>query len=297
MKFMSFSAVGDTDIRLGVETAEGIIDLTAVGEKNQIDLAPGATLAGLIATGTALDELRRAVDALGPDAIRENRIPADRVRPLPPVPNPEKVIGIGLNYHDHAEEVGMGKPTEPFLFAMWANTVIGPDQPIRLPRISDKIDYEAELAVIIGKHARNVPAEGAVDVIAGYTIVNDVSARDLQMKDNQWIRGKSFDTALPMGPVLVTTDALGDGGSLDIGLRLNGKTMQSSNTRNLIFDVPHLVSYISETLTLKPGDVIATGTPGGVGFKRQPPVYLKSGDIVEIEVEGIGILRNSVEAE
>jgi 2-keto-4-pentenoate hydratase/2-oxohepta-3-ene-1,7-dioic acid hydratase in catechol pathway len=162
--------------------------------------------------------------------------------------------------------------------------------------MSDQIDYEAELAVVIGRRARYVSAENAVQHVAGYTIFNDVSARDLQFSDGQWVRAKSFDTFAPMGPYLVTPDALGDGDGLDIELRLNGKTMQKSNTGNLIFKVPELVSYISKVMTLEVGDVIATGTPAGVGFVRNPQVFMKPADVVEIDIEGIGQLRNSVAA-
>ncbi len=294
MKFMNFMTGASPSTRLGVESTNGVVDLTLAGQMGVVQLASGATLPEVIAAEGALDALEDAVRSLPDKALAPCLVPPGDIRCLAPVPNPEKVIGIGLNYHDHAEEVGMDKPAEPLLFAMWANTVIGPGDAILLPKVSGKIDYEAELAVVIGRRGRNIPVEKATDFIAGYTIVNDVSARDLQMKDNQWVRGKSFDTALPMGPVLVTTRDLADADALDIGLKLNGKTMQSSNTRKLIFNVPELVSYISEAMTLKPGDIIATGTPGGVGFKRKPPVFLKPDDVVEIELEGIGVLRNPV---
>jgi 2-keto-4-pentenoate hydratase/2-oxohepta-3-ene-1,7-dioic acid hydratase in catechol pathway len=211
-----------------------------------------------------------------------------------PLMHPQKVIGIGLNYKDHIEEIQKPAPKEPLLFAMYASAIIGPDEAIVIPQMSQQVDYEAELAVVIGRRARHVPAGTAVDYIAGYTICNDVSARDLQFSDGQWLRAKSFDTFAPMGPYLVTRNELGDGSGLGIELRLNGKTMQKSNTRNLIFDVPNLVSYISRVMTLEVGDIIATGTPAGVGFVRNPPVFMKPGDVVEIEIEGIGQLRNRV---
>jgi 2-keto-4-pentenoate hydratase/2-oxohepta-3-ene-1,7-dioic acid hydratase in catechol pathway len=211
-----------------------------------------------------------------------------------PITHPQKVIGIGLNYKDHVEEIKGQTPKLPLLFAMYASAIIGPEEPIVIPQMSRQVDYEAELAVVIGRRARHVPVESALDHVAGYTIFNDVSARDLQFSDGQWVRAKSFDSFAPMGPFLVTRNKLGDGNGLDIELRLNGKTMQKSNTRNLIFDVPHLVSYISQIMTLEVGDVIATGTPAGVGFVRNPPVFMKPGDVVEIEIEGIGQLRNPV---
>jgi 2-keto-4-pentenoate hydratase/2-oxohepta-3-ene-1,7-dioic acid hydratase in catechol pathway len=177
---------------------------------------------------------------------------------------------------------------------MYANAIVGPEQSIVIPRMSRQVDYEAELGVVIGRRARHVAAAEAVEYVAGYTIINDVSARDLQFSDGQWLRAKSFDTFAPMGPYLVTPHTLRDGDGLDIELRLNGKTMQKSNTRNLIFKVPALISYISEVMTLEVGDVIATGTPAGVGFVRNPQVFMSPGDVVEIDIEGIGQLRNPV---
>lgn len=211
-----------------------------------------------------------------------------------PILRPQKLIGIGLNYRDHAEETKMELPKEPLLFAMYSNAITAPHRPIVIPGMSRKIDYEAELAVVIGSRARHVRPDEALQYVAGYTIVNDVSARDLQRADGQWLRAKSFDTFAPMGPCLATRSSLGDADGLAIELRLNGQTMQKSNTRNLIFKVPALVCHISKVMTLEPGDVISTGTPAGVGFTRKPPVYLQPGDIVEIEIEGIGILTNPV---
>ena len=297
MKFMSFTRAEDAGTRIGVEMSDGVLDLTGAGEKGQIHPPPGARLDDAIRSPGGLRALRATVLGIPSEVIDDNRVPRDAVRYRAPVTRPEKIIGIGLNYRDHAQEFGTEEPTEPILFAMWANTITGPGDPIVIPSISDRIDYEAELGVVIGRRGRHVPAGEAEDFIAGYTIVNDVTARDLQMKDSQWVRGKSFDAALPIGPVLVTPDALGDGDGLDIRLRVNGQTLQTSNTRHMIFKAPELVAFVSEGLTLEPGDIIATGTPGGVGFKRRPPVFLKPGDAVEIELEGIGTLRNPVTAE
>jgi 2-keto-4-pentenoate hydratase/2-oxohepta-3-ene-1,7-dioic acid hydratase in catechol pathway len=177
---------------------------------------------------------------------------------------------------------------------MYANAIIGPEEPIVIPPATNQVDYEAELAVVIGTRARRVSMDEALGYVAGYSIMHDVSARDLQFGDKQWTRGKSIDTFAPMGPCLVTCSELGDGSGLAIELRLNGVRLQKSNTSNLIFNVPALVSHISQTMTLEPGDVISTGTPSGVGFVRNPPVFLKPGDIVEIEIAGIGVLRNPV---
>ena len=211
-----------------------------------------------------------------------------------PVTRPQKLIGIGLNYKDHVEEIKGQMPEQPLLFGMYGSAIIGPEESIVIPPMNKQVDYEAELGVIIGRRAHQISRQAALDHVAGYTIINDVSARDLQFSDGQWLRAKSFDTFAPMGPYLVTRNTLGDADGLGIELRLNGKTMQKSNTRNLIFKVADLVSYISEVMTLEIGDVIATGTPGGVGFVRNPQVFMKPGDIVEIEIEGIGLLRNSV---
>ncbi len=218
----------------------------------------------------------------------------DQVRLLAPIPNPGKIIAIGLNYRDHAEEQNVPLPKSPLIFAKFPSSLIGPDDEIRLPEISQKVDPEAELCVVMLKNGRGFSSESARDAIAGYTVGNDVSARDLQFSDRQWVRGKSCDTFAPCGPFLVTEDELEDPHQLDIDLRLNGNLQQSSNTRNLIFDCYTLVSYISQTITLETGDLIFTGTPDGVGVFRNPPVFLKSGDVVEVKIEKIGTLRNRV---
>jgi len=213
-----------------------------------------------------------------------------------PITHPSKLIGIGLNYRDHIEEIKGQIPKQPLLFAMYANAIVGPGEAIVIPPMSKQVDYEAELGVIVGRRGRRLSREDAMDYVVGYTIINDVSARDLQFSDGQWLRAKSFDTFAPMGPYLVTKSTLGEAEGLAIELRLNGKTMQKSHTGNLIFKVPDLVSYISQVMTLEVGDVIATGTPGGVGFVRNPQVFMKPGDVVEIEIEDIGVLRNRVVA-
>jgi len=213
-----------------------------------------------------------------------------------PIMRPLKLIGIGLNYRDHAEEVKLPAPKQPLIFGMYSNAITGHEQPIVIPPMSKQVDYEAELGVVIGRKARQVTVEAALDYVAGYTIINDVSARDLQFSDGQWLRAKSFDTFAPMGPFLVTREDLRDAGRLGIEMRLNGRTMQNSNTENLIFNIPKLVSYISQIMTLEVGDVIATGTPGGVGFVRNPQVFMQPGDTAEVEIEKIGVLRNPVVA-
>jgi 2-keto-4-pentenoate hydratase/2-oxohepta-3-ene-1,7-dioic acid hydratase in catechol pathway len=211
-------------------------------------------------------------------------------------PHPEKIICIGHNYRAHAAETGAEPPDEPLMFAKFATTLIGPGDEIVLPPEATHVDAEAELAVVIGAPGRRLSAGRAMDVVAGYIAANDVSARNLQYGDGQWTRGKGFDTFCPIGPQLVPADEL-DPSNLGVVQRLNGEVMQEGRTSDLIFDVPTLVAHASSVFTLAPGDVILTGTPPGVGWARKPPLSLKAGDVVEVEVEGIGVLRNPVVAE
>ncbi len=213
-----------------------------------------------------------------------------------PVPRPGKLICIGLNYRDHAAESNLPIPERPVVFSKFSTAVIAPGEPVVLPATSQKVDYEAELAVVIGRRAKSVGASRAYDYVLGYTAFNDVSARDFQFADGQWQRGKSCDTFAPMGQTIVTTDVITDPHKLSIKLILNGKTMQDSNTDQLIFGVPELIEFLSHTITLEPGDVIATGTPPGVGFARKPPVFLQAGDEMVVDIEGIGNLGNPVVA-
>jgi 2-keto-4-pentenoate hydratase/2-oxohepta-3-ene-1,7-dioic acid hydratase in catechol pathway len=211
---------------------------------------------------------------------------------LPPVHRPEKIICIGLNYRDHAAESGMDLPKEPVFFNKYNNALVGASGPVILPSNATQVDYEAELAVVIGRSAKRVSQEKAMEFVAGYTVMHDVSARDWQFRTGQWVSGKTFDTFAPIGPYLVTPDEIPDPHALNIRLTLNGSVMQDSNTQNLIFRIPALISYLSHIFTLVPGDIISTGTPPGVGFARKPPVFLKDGDLVEISVENIGIMRH-----
>jgi 2-keto-4-pentenoate hydratase/2-oxohepta-3-ene-1,7-dioic acid hydratase in catechol pathway len=220
--------------------------------------------------------------------------PLQELRVLAPVLNPAKIICIGLNYLDHALESGAPVPEEPVIFTKFATAIIGPEAPIILPPVTKEVDYEAELAVVIGKKGKNVPEKEAMEYVAGYTVFNDVSARDLQFRDGQWTKGKTLDTFAPMGPYLVTADEVGDPHRLAIKLWLNDRLMQDSSTEKLIFKIPVLISFLSQLFTLEPGDIIATGTPPGVGFARKPPVYLKPGDTVRITIEKIGTLVNPV---
>jgi len=210
-----------------------------------------------------------------------------------PVNRPGKIIAIGLNYIEHALEGNMKKPKEPLLFAKFPNAVTGPESPISWSlQVTEKVDFEAELVAVVGKRCRNCPPEEALEQIFGYTCGNDVSARDLQFGDKQWVRGKSLDTFCPLGPWLVTGDELGDPQKLTICSRLNGTLMQESTTANMIFPIAELVSFLSRHFTLEPGDLIMTGTPSGVGVFRDPPLFMTDGDTIEIEIEKIGTLKN-----
>ena len=213
-----------------------------------------------------------------------------------PIDRPGKIICVGLNYRDHAEEQGTALPEAPLLFAKWQNTLIGPGEAIVIPPVVTKCDYEAELGVVIGERVRDVSAENALEAVAGYVCVNDVSARDLQFADGQWTRGKSPDTFCPVGPALVSRDDLPDPQALPIRAILNGETVQESTTANMIFGVADVIAYVTRTITLEPGDLIATGTPAGVGAFRDPPLFMRPGDEITIEIEGIGSLTNPVVA-
>ena len=213
-----------------------------------------------------------------------------------PIDRPGKIICIGLNYRDHAEEQGVPLPEAPLLFAKWQNALIGPGEPIVIPPIVTRCDYEAELGVVIGSRVRDVSAENALDAVAGYICVNDVSARDLQFADGQWTRGKSPDTFCPVGPRLVPRDDVPDPQNVAIRAVLNGETRQESTTANMVFGVADLIAYVTRTITLEPGDLIATGTPAGVGAFRDPPAFMQPGDEITIEIEGLGSLTNPVTA-
>ncbi|MFC3015728.1 fumarylacetoacetate hydrolase family protein [Virgibacillus litoralis] len=211
-----------------------------------------------------------------------------------PIPVPAKIICVGKNYAEHAVEMQSDVPEFPVLFAKFSNALIGPEDVIEKRNVTQKLDYEAELTVVIGKEASQVKKEDALDYIAGYTIGNDISARDLQKRTPQWLQGKTLDKSTPVGPWIVTADEVGDPGNLSIRSTVNGEERQSSNTNKLIFDIPFLIEFISNLITLKPGDIILTGTPNGVGMAMDPPRFLKDGDVVQIEVEKIGKLKNKV---
>lgn len=266
------------------------------GEK-YVDLAAAnlpRSMRELLALGEA--GLRRAADAA---ATGRELQPAEIQKLLAPVHDARKVICVGLNYADHARESGATPPDEPVLFNKFPTALRGHGEPIILPRVSHEVDYEAELVVVIGRGGRHIAREQALEHVAGYCPGHDVSARDWQLRKpgKQWLLGKTFDTFAPCGPALVTRDEVSNPGKLAIRMRLNGETMQDSNTDQFIFPVEELIAYISQVCTLEPGDLIFTGTPPGVGFARQPPRFLKPGDVAEVEIEGLGVLRNPVAAE
>jgi len=239
------------------------------------------------------DRLAEALDTMQGIAP-ERLLPLAELRLAPPVPDPSKIICLGLNYRDHAEEQNRPLPEKPLLFAKTPSALIGQGEPIVLPEGEPEVDYEVELAFVIGRRARHVPAERAYEYVLGYTIMNDVSGRLAQRTERQWLRAKGFETFAPLGPWIVIRDAIDDVHALHIQCKVNGETRQESNTSQLIFKVPFLVEYLSRDMTLEPGDVVSTGTPGGVGVFREPPVFLKDGDLVSLEIEGIGRLENRV---
>jgi 2-keto-4-pentenoate hydratase/2-oxohepta-3-ene-1,7-dioic acid hydratase in catechol pathway len=266
----------------------------------------GEQYVDLHAADPALPASVRELLKAGPSALRtaeeiakrekKHTQPAAAVKLLPPVPDPHKIICLGLNYRDHAAETNAPLPREPILFSKYATALVGQGDQIVLPSVSKEVDYEAELVVVIGKRGRNILAAAASEYIAGYTVGNDVSARDWQLKKDgkQWMVGKTFDTFAPTGPHLVTAEEIPDPHALAIRLRLNGRTMQDSSTGQMVFSVADTIAYLSQVFTLEPGDLIFTGTPPGVGFARKPPVFLKGGDVVEVEIEKLGVLHNPV---
>jgi len=290
MKLVTFVYLGETHIGALVSQNERdyILDL------NRAQPTLPTEMVAFLQAGEAARSLARCTVA-APDT--RYLLPTDRVTLLAPIPRPGKLICVGHNYHDHAGGSSAALPEYPAFFAKYSNVVIGPHQPIVYPRFSIQLDYEAELAVVIGKRARYVPEERALDFVAGYTIFNDVTARDYQNRTSQWTFGKTFDTFGPMGPALVTADEIPDPGNLELLLTLNGQEMQRSNTRNLIFSIPFLISYLTKVMTLEPGDLISTGTPSGTGAMHKPPVFMKPGDEVRIRIEKIGELVNTIVAE
>ena len=279
MKLVSFSTGGGR-VRPGslIEEADLVVDLTAAGFAD--------TLAALSSGFTSVSK---------PAAYPGYRL--SEVRLHAPLPNPPRVFAIGLNYREHAIESKLALPKSPVVFFKMSTAIVGPGENIVLPRNSTQVDYEAELAFVIGKGGYRIPASAWSEHVYGYTIVNDVSARDVQASSSQWSLAKSFPTFCPMGPAIVSIDEIADPHELAIGLSIDGEVLQNSTTRELIFKIPELVEYISSITPLLPGDVVSTGTPSGVGMGRTPPRWLKPGDSVTVTVEGLGSLINPVVAE
>ena len=284
MRLVSFGPPGGE--RAGVLLGEAIVDLPAISP----DLR--GSWRSLLA-GDALGRVRALVADPG-SVPRDALVPASEVRLGPPVIDPGKIVCLGLNYVDHAAEQGKPLPESPLLFSKASSALAGPRDDVVIPSGISHVDYEAEMAFVIGRRGRDIPEERSGEFVAGYMAFNDVTARKLQREGGQWFRGKSVDTFAPCGPALVTCDEIADPHALDISLTLNGETRQRSNTRNLHFRIGFLVAHLSRTMTLEPGDIISTGTPGGVGVFSDPEVFLKGGDEIVTRVEGLGELRNRI---
>jgi len=285
MRLLTFDKKGRATC--GVRRGESIVDLSLAAPK-----LPGDWPA-IFAAGK-LKEVAIAAEGADKSAL----VPAKSVRLLPPVPNPPKIVAIGLNYRLHAKESDMAIPAYPVVFARWPGSLVGDGAALVRPAASSSFDYEAEMVVVIGTGGRRIPKAKALDHVAGYSVCNEGSVRDYQFKSSQWAMGKNFDASGSWGPDIVTADELPPGASgLRICARLNGETLQDNDTSDMIFDIATLVSTLSEVMTLTPGDIMLTGTPQGVGFARKPPVWMKPGDVCEIEIEKIGLLRNPVVAE
>jgi 2-keto-4-pentenoate hydratase/2-oxohepta-3-ene-1,7-dioic acid hydratase in catechol pathway len=273
------------ELRAGALVGDQVVDLHAA------DLSLPADVLGLIQGGPAVLDRARTAAASGLGCALAD------VRLLSPISRPPKIVCIGVNYADHAAEAGRALPRWPSVFLKAASCIVGPGDPIVRPPTTEQLDYEIELAVVIGKRAKAVPREDALGYVAGYTIMNDVSARDLQLgKDGGIILGKNFDTAAPLGPAIALADEIPDPSNLRLRTWVNGELRQDGNTRTLIFDVAAIIAFLTQQMTLEPGDIIATGTPAGVGLGMKPQVWLQPGDTIRMEIEGIGVLENLVTA-
>ncbi|KRE82388.1 2-hydroxyhepta-2,4-diene-1,7-dioate isomerase [Paenibacillus sp. Soil766] len=307
MKLVSFSYEGNT--RIGMINGEQVIDLNyayrtmleAEGVIRSVQVAEAFVPANMVeflqGGEQSMELVKKAIDYAQKHGYAMKYKVFHRISEVKieaPVRNPGKIICVGHNYREHILEMGRGLPDFPVVFAKFGNTIVGPQDDIPFYPVSEQLDYEAEFAFVIGKRARNVSQADALQYVAGYTIVNDVTYRDIQRRTIQWLQGKTVEGSAPMGPWLVTADELLDPAGLEIVLTVNGEQRQRSNTANLVFSVPYLVEFLSNLMTLEPGDVILTGTPGGVGVAREPEVFLKDGDVVRIEIDRIGMLENTV---
>jgi 2-keto-4-pentenoate hydratase/2-oxohepta-3-ene-1,7-dioic acid hydratase in catechol pathway len=296
MRLVTYDSNGNW--RAGIVLGDRIVDAAAAAEAAKVAQAKTADWTSnrtlIQFPSDEQSKLEGAARALVDSKSSHHAVrAADDARLGSPIVDPDKIICLGLNYRSHAEEAGLKLPPAPILFAKYRNALIGSGAPILLPGVSQQIDYEGELAVVIGQQCKDVTAVDALNVVAGYMAFNDVSARDLQMRTSQWLSGKTLDTFGPCGPALVVNEIL-DPQALNLATRVNGRTLQQGNTRDMVFPIADIIAYLSQLMTLQPGDIIATGTPAGVGFTRDPPIFLHHGDVVEVEIEGIGILRNPV---
>lgn len=313
MRLLTFSA--NDKPRLGVQLGSGeVLDVAQayarLTREGKMPLANAFTpasfpsaLSDLLAQGDAALALAREIVEAASDPDTQSLLrdagllaPEQSVTYLPPIPQPSKIVCLGQNYRQHILEMGRPLPEYPVLFAKLPNTLVGHQAPIRLPAISEQADYEGELAIVIGRGGKHIAEADAWSHIAGFTVFNDVSVRDFQRRTTQWMQGKNFDTTGPMGPALVTLDEITHPEALDLTVHLNGEVMQQGNTADFIFPIPAMIAYISQIMTLEPGDIIATGTPGGVGSARTPQVFLRAGDTVSVTISQVGTLRNTVQA-
>jgi 2-keto-4-pentenoate hydratase/2-oxohepta-3-ene-1,7-dioic acid hydratase in catechol pathway len=283
MKLARFTHHGTT--RLGAVLGDEVVDLSVAARRLPTDIL------GLLAEG----EPALAAAAIGADAASE-RIPLASVRLEAPVPEPPKFLAIGINYADHIEETGRERPEHPIFFNKQRTCVTGPFDAIRLPPTSDQVDFEGELGMVVGQRCRDVPVERALDVVAGYLVVNDVSVRDWQHRAPTWTLGKSYDTHGPIGPWIVTADEVPDPQALRLRTWVSGELMQDASTADMVFNCAEQIAILSAAFTLEPGDIISTGTPGGVGYTREPPRYLRGGDTVRVSIDGVGAIENAVTA-
>jgi acylpyruvate hydrolase len=293
LRLVSYRAAAGDPLVAGIEFDEAVVDAHTAARAAGLD-GTGSNGRMTVRDVLALDagDRARLLDVAGEAAGAAAS--TGSIELGPPVPDPQKIVCLGLNYRDHAEEAGLSAPAAPMFFAKFANSLAGPYSDIVPPTTTEKVDYEAELAVVIGRPGRYIDEADALDHVAGAMALNDVSARDLQLANNLWTGGKAIDTFAPCGPALVTLDEIEDLQALALRTRVNGNTVQDGTTASMIFGVARTVSFLSQIMTLEVGDIIATGTPAGVGQSRTPPLFLDPGDVVEVEIDGVGALRNTV---
>jgi 2-keto-4-pentenoate hydratase/2-oxohepta-3-ene-1,7-dioic acid hydratase in catechol pathway len=294
MKLVSYSQRGN--VRGGVLVDGAVFDLAELLAGSAFSSSDhfSSVTEFLNVHGSRLAEISSQIAQLAANTPAASVGPLHEVQLSAPIATPSKVLCIGLNYKDHVSETGRALPEYPDVFAKFASTLIGPEDKICGSEVTANLDFEGEVAVVIGRRGRDISREGALDYVAGLTPLNDVTGRDLQYRGTQWLPGKAIDGSTPFGPAIVTLDEVSDVQQLELITRVNGQEMQRSNTRHMIFSVAEIVSYVSGFLTLSPGDVIATGTPHGIGAKRTPPVWLRAGDVVDVEIEGVGLLSSTV---